>query len=150
LSCYPCVVRTRATARMGPRCVFASSTANRCRAGIARYSIGDEGKAVGFTSPTALLFEQAIPSPSSPSYAIALAASQCSPQSFAPHPSSAASPLIAARAHSRNRRSASFCALRRANSEQYDGWKNRKHTNVALRGFGWRSQNQCPVGGSIT
>jgi hypothetical protein len=60
LSCYPCLVRTRATARMGPQCVFASSPANRCRAGIARYSIGDEGKAVGFISPTALLFEQAI------------------------------------------------------------------------------------------
>ena len=39
---------------------------------------------------------------------------------------------------------------RRADSEQYDGWKNRKHTNVALPGFGWRTQNQCPVGGSIT
>jgi hypothetical protein len=42
---------------------------------------------------------------------------------------------------------------RRAEPQQYDGWKNRKYTNLALlalRGFGWRSQNQCPVGSSIT
>ena len=67
--------------------------------------------------------------------------------SFSPHLSTATSPQIAAQVLEIG--VGEFLRLRRAHSEQYDGWKNRKHTNVALRGFGLRGQNQCPVGGSI-
>jgi hypothetical protein len=67
--------------------------------------------------------------------------------SFSPHLSTATSPQIAAQVLEIG--VGEFLRLRRAHSEQYDGWKNRKHTNVALRGFGLRSQNQRPVGGSI-
>jgi hypothetical protein len=57
---------------------------------------------------------------------------------------------LAHRSKTRTSISKSNGGSRRADSEQYDGWKDGKHTNFALRGFGWRSQNQCPVGGSIT